>query len=139
MSSRPDSRPGWGSHVLRWLANLGLLILVTLLLTVLGRVVTSTGDETLGNATGLVVYAWYITTWLLLPGVALYLVLLEFLPTGWTGRARRGWAIGLSPLVGGMFWFYVVPDSEAPAITAAFVLGAGAVYGTLVRMRPTRA
>jgi hypothetical protein len=135
----PEERRGWGTHLLRWLVNFGLLLLVALVFTILGRVITDTGDETLGNATALVVYAWYITTWLFLPGAILYLLILELLPTRLPGRTRRIWALVLSPLVGGLFWYYVVPDSESPAVTIAFVLGAGFAHGAVVRLRPSRA
>ena len=130
MSATPEARPGWGSHVRRWLLNLALLAALTLILSMFG----SSGEPG-GTTPGLVVYVWYITNWLFLPGAVLYLLLLELLPTRWSGWTRRVWAIGLGPLIGLMFWFYVVPSSELPAVTVAYLFAEGAVYGAVVRLR----
>ena len=105
---------------------------LTLALSILGRLIF--GSEELGDSATLVVFVWYLTTLWFLPGTVPYLLLLEFIPTRWSGRARRIAALVLSPLIGGFFWFYIVPDSDSH-LGVALVLGTTTLYGAIVRLR----
>ena len=133
MATSAETSASWVQHVRRWLVNAAFLLGLTLALSIIGRLIF--GSEGLGNSAALIAFVWYLTTLWFLPGAVLYLVLLELVPTGWSGRARRIAALVLSPLMGGVFWIYIVPGSESPLISVALVLASTTVYGAIVRLR----
>ena len=115
------------------MVNLGLLLAVTLVYSIVSSVVAAfTVAQDI--PTGFVLYGWLLTTYLLFPGTVLYLVLLELLPTDRSNHVRRGIAIALSPLVAAGLWFYFLPTGELLA-EWRLAFFTPLVYAVMVRVR----
>ena len=119
---------------LKWIGvNVGLfagVLLVALLAS--GLIERATGDEPPG-VVGRVLFAWGIILGALLPGIALYLLAVAFLPGRWSALRRRLVAIALGPIVFLIPWIEAISSQEG----LLFLAGASLVPGLVVRLRGT--